>query len=211
MSHYDTLGVPPAATPDEIKQAFRRQAKDAHPDREGGSTEKMAMVNRAYEVLSSPAKREQYDRTGTDADPQSIESQARDMLLQMISKVLEGSTSGILPELKQMLKMNRQGISANHDQHKARIRKLEKARGKVRVKKGDDLVEMLISEQLGKCHLALEQMQQATRIMNCADAMLAYWEEDAPTPTQGNGIGLGWPYAQQQSMGVGFNGPIGGF
>ena len=64
MTLYDTLGVPKDASAEEIKSAFRRNASTHHPDREGGDAEKMAKVNRAYEVLSNPDKREHYDKHG---------------------------------------------------------------------------------------------------------------------------------------------------
>lgn len=61
--YYDTLGVSKNATADEIKKAFRKQARKHHPDA-GGSEEKFKEVNEAYEVLSDPEKRQQYDQFG---------------------------------------------------------------------------------------------------------------------------------------------------
>ena len=199
MTHYDTLGVPKNATPDDIKKAFRKKAKDAHPDRAGGDDKKMASINKAYEVLSSPDKREQYDRTGSDAEPMSIEFQARDMLLQFLSKIIEdGGHGGILRKLRELLSMNRRGIDQNSDLVKAKVRKLEKSRGKVRVKKGDDLFEMTISDQLAKCNQNLLQMKQALAIMDCADAMVANWEEDAPAAARPDPYAALYSNAQQQ-------------
>jgi DnaJ-class molecular chaperone len=42
MNHYDTLGVPRDASPEDIKRAFRRERSKAHPDREGGDKEQAA-------------------------------------------------------------------------------------------------------------------------------------------------------------------------
>lgn len=58
--HYATLGVPRTATPDEIKQAFRRLASKNHPDK-GGSTEKFQAIQAAYDTLGDAAKRAAYD------------------------------------------------------------------------------------------------------------------------------------------------------
>jgi molecular chaperone DnaJ len=62
-NHYDTLNVSPKATPEEIKQAYRRLAKIFHPDskRETADPEKIIEVNAAYEVLSDPNRRRSYD------------------------------------------------------------------------------------------------------------------------------------------------------
>ena len=62
-NHYDTLGVKKGATADEIKKAFRRLARKHHPDA-GGSEDRFKEVNEAYEVLSDPEKRKQYDEYG---------------------------------------------------------------------------------------------------------------------------------------------------
>jgi molecular chaperone DnaJ len=61
--YYETLGVPKSATADEIKKAYRRLARKHHPDA-GGSEEKFKEIGEAYEVLSDPEKRSQYDQFG---------------------------------------------------------------------------------------------------------------------------------------------------
>jgi hypothetical protein len=62
-SYYDILGIAPGATPKQVKDAYRRAARKAHPDL-GGSEELFHSVAVAYETLSDPARREQYDRRG---------------------------------------------------------------------------------------------------------------------------------------------------
>ncbi|MCA9729970.1 MAG: DnaJ domain-containing protein [Candidatus Eisenbacteria bacterium] len=61
--HYATLAVDPAASPAEIKAAYRRRSRELHPDynRRPGATREMAALNAAYAVLSEPAARERYD------------------------------------------------------------------------------------------------------------------------------------------------------
>lgn len=67
---YDILDVARDATPDEIKKAYRRAARSAHPDA-GGDEETFKQVQRAYKVLSDPQSRARYDRFGDDGTPGS--------------------------------------------------------------------------------------------------------------------------------------------
>jgi curved DNA-binding protein len=60
MDHYKTLGVAKNATPDDIKKAYRRLAAIHHPDK-GGDTAEFQKVQQAYEILSDPQKKQQYD------------------------------------------------------------------------------------------------------------------------------------------------------
>tara|TARA_X000000950_G_scaffold223466_1_gene269257 strand:+ start:864 stop:1655 length:792 start_codon:yes stop_codon:yes gene_type:complete len=60
MDHYETLGISRDASEQEIKKAFRKLASKHHPDK-GGDQEQFKRIQGAYEVLSDPDKRAQYD------------------------------------------------------------------------------------------------------------------------------------------------------
>ena len=62
--YYKMLGVARDATPEQIKKAYRKLAREYHPDA-GGDEEKFKDVNEAYEVLSDEKKRKLYDQYGT--------------------------------------------------------------------------------------------------------------------------------------------------
>jgi molecular chaperone DnaJ len=67
-SLYDTLGVPKTASADEIKKAYRKLARQHHPDANPGDAAAEATfkeVQTAYDVLTDPEKRKQYDAFGS--------------------------------------------------------------------------------------------------------------------------------------------------
>lgn len=81
--YYEILGVGKEATPGEIKQAYRRLAKEDHPDKNPNpqAHEKFVRINVAYAVLSNPARRARYDSSpeecpdcGTDEVIQTVET-----------------------------------------------------------------------------------------------------------------------------------------
>ncbi len=67
--YYQLLGVGKSASADEIKKAYRKLALQYHPDRNKTkeADNKFKEINRAYEVLSDPQKRQQYDQFGATA------------------------------------------------------------------------------------------------------------------------------------------------
>src|SRR5215831_2476308 len=67
--YYEILGVPRSASDGEIKKAFRKLAREYHPDvakNKKQAEEKFKEINEAYEVLGDAAKRKKYDELGTN-------------------------------------------------------------------------------------------------------------------------------------------------
>ena len=66
--YYQILGVSKTASAEEIKRAYRKLAHEHHPDKSNGEAKKFKEINEAYQILSNPQKRSQYDQFGTAGD-----------------------------------------------------------------------------------------------------------------------------------------------
>jgi curved DNA-binding protein len=78
---YEILGIGRNATPDEIKRAYRRLAKEHHPDRNPGdksAEQRFKELHAAYEVLADPQRRTQYDRFGAGGPAPDVHNWASD-------------------------------------------------------------------------------------------------------------------------------------
>src|ERR671919_2369867 len=67
--YYQVLGVPRTATQADIKKAYRRLARELHPDRNPGDNDaerRFKDANEAHAVLSDPEKRKRYDELGAN-------------------------------------------------------------------------------------------------------------------------------------------------
>jgi hypothetical protein len=69
VTHYEVLGVGPAATAEEIKRAYRRQARLHHPDVAEADARGMRALNEAWAVLGNPDRRRAYDRAMGTSEP----------------------------------------------------------------------------------------------------------------------------------------------
>ena len=67
---YTTLGVPRTASQAQVREAYRRKAKQFHPDlvSDAQATERMQRINQAWQALSSPAARARYDDYTTESE-----------------------------------------------------------------------------------------------------------------------------------------------
>src|SRR4051812_11688217 len=80
MTHYDVLGVDPAAQEAQIRRAYLRLAREYHPDRHNADSpavreqaeRRMRDVNAAWAVLGDPRRRVEYDR-GLGVEPTRVE------------------------------------------------------------------------------------------------------------------------------------------
>ncbi len=98
MTLYEILGVSKNATPEEIKSAYKQQAKEHHPDK-GGGVEQFQQIAEAYEVLSDKDRRARYDKTGLTDTPPPFASRFKDFVTAAVVPLFEDLNS---PELNML-------------------------------------------------------------------------------------------------------------
>src|SRR6516162_6730081 len=102
---YQVLGLEAAATSAEIKAAYWRRAKSAHPDA-GGSQQEFGNVKLAHAVLSDPERRARYDRTGEveETKPDNTEQGALGLIGMILEAVLMSDPDPIECDLVGVMK-----------------------------------------------------------------------------------------------------------
>lgn len=94
--HYVILGLTPAATPADIKRAYRRLARQHHPDtnKNPDAARRFRQITEAYEVLSDPARRRAYDQTRPPA-PGPLATPDNSAVVSRLLAVLEDAWQAI--------------------------------------------------------------------------------------------------------------------
>lgn len=184
-SPYEILGVPKDATADEVKAAFRREASKAHPDREGGSGERMAAVNEAYAVLADASRRKHFDQTGSTGQPPSVDDEAVQLLTAMFARALEQEVGGIVEFARDQAHGFQQTLIQQREDALAKARKLEGKRGKVRTKGGaSNIVQALIDSQVAALRSQVASLNHQLKVASATCKLLEAYDEDRPPPEQ---------------------------
>jgi len=150
MNPYTELDVSITASTEEIKQRYRTLAQMHHPDK-GGDEEVFKRIKLAYEVLSDPVRRKQYDITG-ETTTTNAKDEAISNIIQIILHVVPNFNADeedlikiTESEANAMLEMVRNDILNTEMQ----IQRFEKVLKKLRIKtKGENVLESIIKKQI---------------------------------------------------------------
>lgn len=91
MNPYEVLGVERGATDKQVKAKYRRLSSLHHPDKSTGDAETFHRIKEAYDVLSDPARRSRYDRTGRTDENKVTPERIKSFIAISIRTVIEAS------------------------------------------------------------------------------------------------------------------------
>lgn len=186
MNPYDELGVGRDATDADIRKAYRKKARKAHPDA-GGSREKFEKLSTATAVLLDPRRREQYDKFGKfdDYSPQQDKDHAAltvigHMLQAFISQQVE------VPKGANLIKDIISRIKDNISQHEverfrlqSNLKRIKKLRKRVRKKsKGKDHIQHILEFHESGLRRQIDTLNQMQNDHNRAINILNDYEFD---------------------------------
>jgi curved DNA-binding protein CbpA len=147
-TYYDVLGLEPGAPSDEVRAAFRRLARERHPDRFRGADRANAevefqQITEAYNVLADEAQRSRYDQQLASPSRQAPTSRKE------VARALVGKAVGLLKlgENAKAGELLSQAVA--HDSQNARAR---------------HLYGMFLAHQSGRLEEGLRQLDQATKL-----------------------------------------------
>lgn len=175
MDHYDTLGVARDASADEIKAAARREASKHHPDR-GGDPNRMALVNRAKDVLLDPEKRANYDETGSETGRGSVEDAAAQMLRQLFDQAIGNTDRRMLTWIRGKLSSLQDAAIGRKSEAGLSMRVLAKRRANIKAKKGANLLHEVIDRKVAALEAAADEAEQMLRVVAEARKLLEDYE-----------------------------------
>ena len=168
MNPYTELDVSTDASLETIKQQYRTLAQMHHPDK-GGDVDIFKRIKLAYEILSDPIRRKQYDITGETATS-NVKNEAVEKIVQILLHVVpifnadqDNLISIIEMETRTMLELVFKDISVI-EKH---IVNLEKVSEKIRIKtENENLLNGLVVNQIRQKKQELVTFQHRVRVCN---------------------------------------------
>lgn len=158
---YDALGVERDASPDDVKRAYQRRARETHPDR-GGSKEDFQNVSRAYRLLSDPGKRSRFDQTGSDTGPDNTEAMVFNAVGVVLLQILaNGGHGDIIQQARSYFVNQREGLLRECANAETNITRYEKAAKRLtRKSKGRNVLSEMIVFESKKLRQRIDATQQ---------------------------------------------------
>lgn len=187
---YNTLGLDRSASSTDIRKAYRRKAKEHHPD-QGGDPQAFHALTRAHDVLGDDAKRERYDRTGKvdDSPAQNEDAAALAMLAALIESIGEDENAvheDIIGTMRNALKDAGKQVDVQLGDAKKTVKRFEKLAKQLKRKaNASGVVAAMFANNVAKAQARVDAGVAHRRNIDRAVELLegySFEPEKAPQP-----------------------------
>lgn len=188
MTLYEDLELTPSCSFDDIKQQYRTLAGRHHPDK-GGDEEKFKRIKNAYEILSDPVRRKQYDEGKSTDIPIDKRQDAINQLSYIFASIIStfdpASGSNLVELIKAELLKNTMLIIADRSRFEDAISKLEITSNKIRTKNHSDenILSTFIDTQIGYRKIDIETCNYRISVLELSSTIVdnyLYGYEELP-------------------------------
>jgi curved DNA-binding protein CbpA len=171
MNPYEALGLVPGQplTSDLVEKAHRRARSEAHPDRAGGSAERMTAVNTARDILLNPDRKRRFDELGSlSSGPMTTEEQALMIIGNLFSSAVEKAPDYMKPS--QIFVIIAQEISSGRSKaleaQRMHPKRLKRARKLINSMRCAPLMRKALELRIAKLEREINEINQQVEIGN---------------------------------------------
>lgn len=190
---YETLGLGRDATSADVRKAYRRKAKEHHPD-QGGDPEMFHALTRAHDVLTDEAKRQRYDSTGKvdDGPTQNEDAAALAMLAALVDSIGQDENAvheDIIGTMRKTLKDAGKQTDEQLAEARKAVKRFEKLATRLKRKAGaNGFVATMFANNVSKAQhrvdAGIEHRRNIDRAIELLDGY-SFEPEAKPTPKMG--------------------------
>ena len=171
MNLYDELELSKDCTSEEIKQKYRLLAQIYHPDKAVfGDEEKFKRIKLAYETLSDPVKRAEYDSTGKYGINDTIKTEAITRLVNMMNhftKKLNPEYDDLILSFKVDIYQAQSSVNNSIESFKSEIKKLKIFASKIKRKKeGENVLKSFVDNTIEQHEREIITMQRTLEVFD---------------------------------------------
>jgi len=174
---YNVLDIEETASKEEIKKAYRKRARETHPDTNKGKEEEFIDVNKAYLVLADDLKRSKYDQTGQEDFRDNISERAMGLLSQLFTDTIAQCNEelfyiDIMKVIKDTIVAMEQNQKKIKEEGQKRISFLEKLLPKIKNKGDKPVFESVIQKLIQGTKMKIAQIEDEEKVGELALLLL---------------------------------------
>jgi DnaJ-class molecular chaperone len=185
---YEDLEVDKGATPETIKKAFRKKAKQTHPDN-GGKSDEFRTIAKAYNILSDEEKRKRYDN-GENPDninqSNTHEQRVLNIVFSIFNNIVDQNIDlvhhNLFELMRQSIRANQQNFKSEKDRNQNNIERYNNILKRIKKKDKSTLFIQLLDDKIKGCNAIIIQLDENINV--CDDALKLIEECEYETETQ---------------------------